>query len=396
MINKINLAKNFLKNQNYDAWIIYDYECTNDALISFLGKRFLTRKIFLVIPKDKKPFIIAHTIDLAHLSDDTVKPYFDLVTYRTWADLMNVLRENISCFQRVLMEISDSGALPKSSYCDYGTVNLIKSLGVEVYSSADLLMSYTSTYSGEALESQYRAMKIVAGAKDKAFKFIEEKLKKNECVTEYDVMKFITDEFDRNNLEYDSNPIVAVNKNAGNPHYEPSETEHSEIKKGDLILIDLWAREKLPEGVYADITWMGYAGKNPPQKYVDLFNILKESVDAGLDFINQNINKRMICGYEVDDAVRNVLKKYNQDKFLIHRVGHSICIDITPHGKGVNIDNYETHDTRHILNNVGFSIEPGIYTDEYGLREEIDVYIDNNKAISVAPRQDSLILLDVD
>lgn len=396
MINKINLAKNFLKEHDYDAWIIYDYECSNDALISFLGKRFVTRKVFLVIRKEEKPFIIAHTIDLAHLDEKEVTSQFDLVTYRTWNDLMNVLKEHISPFKKVLMEISDNGALPKSSYCDYGTVNLIKSFGVEVFSSADLLMSYTSTYEGESLNSQYRAMAITANAKDKAFKFIEDSLRNGQHITEYDVMKLITDEFDKNNLEYDSNPIVAVNGNAGNPHYEPTKEQCTEIKKGDLILIDLWAKEKSEDAVYADITWMGYAGKNPPQKYIDLFNILKESIDYGLEFINQNINKRMICGYEVDEAVRSVLRKYGQDQYLIHRVGHSISIDVTPHGKGVNIDNYETHDTRHILNHVGFSIEPGIYTDEYGLREEIDVYIDNNKAISVAPRQETLILLNVD
>ena len=395
-MNKLEIAKAYLNANEIDAWVIYDYECSNDALISFVGKKMLTRKIFMVIPKDSKPYIIAHKIDNAYLNVPEILNDFDLINYQTWNELLMLLKKYISNYKNVIMEMSDMGALPRSSYCDYGTVKMIKDLGVNVSSSSDLLIQYTSTYEGEALKSQYKAMKITAEAKDKGFKFIEDCLKNNIKVTEYDVVKVITKHFKDNGLVYDSNPIVAVNGNAGNPHYEPKEGNSTEIKKGDLILIDLWAKEDVPYGVYADITWMGYAGKNPPAKYVELFKILKESVDYGLEFLNKNLPLRPVAGYEVDDAVRSVLKKYNQDQYLIHRVGHSISIDNTPHGKGVNIDNYETHDIRHILNHVGFSIEPGIYTSEYGFREEIDVYIDDNKAISVAPRQDSLILLDVD
>lgn len=395
MIKKIELAKTFLNNNDIDAWIVYDYECTNDALISFVGKKFLTRKSFLVIQKTNKPYIICHKIDYSFLNTQEITTHFDLIPYQTWTELMSHIKTYFSVYKKVIMEISEDGALPRSSYCDYGTVKMITDMGIDVQSSSNLLIQYTSTYEGKSLESQYKAMKITAEAKDEAFKHIEKCLKNGVKVTEYDVVKVITKHFTDNGLIYDSNPIVAVNGNAGDPHYEPKENHSSEIKKGDLILIDLWAKEDVDYGVYADITWMGYAGKNPPKKYIDLFNILKESVDAGLDFLNKNLPNRYVAGYEVDEAVRNVLKKYDQDKYLIHRVGHSISIDITPHGKGVNIDNYETHDTRHILNHVGFSIEPGIYTKEYGFREEIDVYIDNGKAISVAPRQDSLILLDI-
>jgi len=395
-MNKLEIAKNYLRNNNIDAWIIYDYECSNDALISFIGKKMLTRKVFMVIPKEEKPFIIAHKIDNAYLDVKEIRKDFDLINYQTWNELISLIEQHFKRYNHVIMEMSEQGALPRSSYCDYGTIKMVKDLGIEVTSSSDLLISYTSTYEGKALESQYEAMRITAEAKDLAFKYIEHCLKNNIKVYEYDVVKVITKHFTDNGLVYDSNPIVAVNGNAGNPHYEPKENNSTEIKKGDLILIDLWAKQDVDYGVYADITWMGYAGKKPPQKYVELFAILKESVDYGLDFLNKNLPLRPVSGYEVDEAVRSVLRKYHQDQYLIHRVGHSISIDDTPHGKGVNIDNYETHDTRHILNHVGFSIEPGIYTNEYGFREEIDVYIDDNKAISVAPRQESLILLDVE
>lgn len=395
-MNKIEIAKHYLKENQIDAWVIYDYECHNDALISFTGKKMLTRKVFMVIPQKEKPYIIAHKIDNAYLDVPDIRNDFDLVNYQTWNELIALLKKYIPQYKHVIMEMSEQGALPRSSYTDYGTIKMITDLGVKVSSSSDLLIEYISTYEGEALASQYRAMKITADAKDEAFKYIEHCLKNNITLYEYDVVKLITDYFTSHGLVYDSNPIVAVNGNAGNPHYEPKKGNSTEIKKGDLILIDLWAKEDNELGVYADITWMGYAGKNPPKLYVDLFNILKESIDTGLAFLNNELPKRKVCGYEVDDAVRNVLKKYNQDQYLIHRVGHSISIDDTPHGKGVNIDNYETHDTRHILNHVGFSIEPGIYTSEYGLREEIDVYVSDNKAVSVAPRQDTLILLDVD
>lgn len=395
-MDKIKIAKNYLKENQLDAWVIYDYECHNDALISFTGKKMLTRKVFMVIPQKEKPYIIAHKIDNAYLDVPSIRKDFDLINYQTWNELIHLLKKYISQYKHVIMEMSEQGALPRSSYTDYGTIKMITDLGVKVSSSSDLLIQYISTYDGEALASQYRAMKITADAKEEAFKYIEHCLKNNKTVYEYDVVKLITDYFTSHGLVYDSNPIVAVNSNAGNPHYEPKEGSSTEIKKGDLILIDLWAKEDNELGVYADITWMGYAGKNPPKLYVDLFNILKESIDTGLAFLNNELPKRKVAGYEADDAVRNVLKKYNQDQYLIHRVGHSISIDDTPHGKGVNIDNYETHDTRHILNHVGFSIEPGIYTSKYGLREEIDVYVSDNKAISVAPRQQSLILLDVE
>ena len=395
MIYKIKKAKNLLLEKNIDAWIIYDYECTNDVLISFIGKKFLTRRLFLVIPKSEKPFIIANILDIVHLNTDDIKLNFEIITYRTWNELIETLNNKISGYKNVIMEISTYGTLPKSSYCDYGTVKLIEKFGIKVHSSADLLIHYTATYKDEALKSQYRAMEIVSKIKDEAFSLIEKTLKQKQRITEYDVTLFIVEQFKKHGLVFDSNPIVAVNKNAGNPHYEASENISDEIKPGDLILIDLWAKEDVSYGVYADITWMGYAGKNPPKEYIKLFEILKESIDNALDFLNNNLPNRAVCGYEVDDVVRNTLKKYNYEKYLIHRVGHSISIDNSPHGKGTNIDNYETHDERHIINNTGFSIEPGIYTKEFGLREEIDVYIENNQAICISPQQKQLITMDI-
>lgn len=350
----------------------------------------------MVIPQKEKPFIIANTLDVAHLNSNEIISNFEIVAYRTWDELLNALKNKLSSYKTAIMEISNNGNLPKSSYCDYGTVKLIKNFGISVESSADLLTQYTSIYNDEALKSQYRTMEIVNKMKDEAFAFIQKSLQQKKRITEFDVTLFIVNQFKKNGLVFDSNPIVAVNQNAGNPHYEATLSNSTEIKPGDLILIDLWAKEDVSYGVYADITWMGYAGKNPPKLYTMLFNILKESIDNALDFLNKNLPKRQICGYVVDDVVRNTLKKYGYDKYLIHRVGHSISIENSPHGRGVNIDNYETHDTRQIINNIGFSIEPGIYTENFGLREEIDVYIENNQAISVSPRQNELITMDID
>lgn len=396
MKNKIRIIQDYLKNQNKDAWVIYDYECTNDALISLIGKRFLTRKIFMVFPAVGKPYIICHTIDIAHLGDDLIKDNFDLISYRKWEDLLLVLKDKLSVYESVVMEMSEDGCLPRASYCDFGTISLIKKYVKHVDSSADLLMTFNAPFNGEALELHKRAMKTVAGIKDEAFAFIEECLRRGDRVNEYTVQKLILDRFEENGLVTDSNPIVAVNGNAGNPHYEPNEKIHDEIKKGDLILIDLWAKYDCPQAVYADITWMAYAGKKPPEKYIEVFDIVKGSIDAGLKFLNENLPIRSVCGYEVDDCVRNYITERGYGDYFIHRTGHSISIDESPHGKGVNIDGYETHDTRHLINNVCFSIEPGIYTDQFGCREEINVYINEKKACVTAPRQDALILLDVE
>ena len=393
---ELDIVKNYLNNNAKDAWIIYDHGCTNNALVYFIGKKPLTRRAFMVIPLTGMPYIICHGIDVVYLSTTDITSRFSLITYRTWEELEKIIETRISKYNNVIMEISENGSLPKSSYCDYGTIEFIKKFVDTVDSSADLLTKFTSTLDTTALESHVSAMEKILKIKNQAFKHIEKTLKEKRKITEYDVQQYILKRFKREHLVTDSPPIVAVNANAGKPHYEPTKGKSRSIKKGDLILIDLWAREEnIENSVFADITWMAYAGKEVPEKYKELFDILHESIDEGLNFLNAHLPVRKVCGYEIDEVVRSYISSKGYGDYFIHRTGHSITTDNTPHGNGVNIDNYETHDTRHIIPNICFSMEPGIYTDKFGIRSEINVFVEGERAYPTCPVQEEIITMDL-
>lgn len=395
-MEKLEKVQAYLKENHQDAWVIYDYECHNDAFKEMVGKIFLTRKVFVVIPQMGRPFIICHFIDTTPLKQNHVDAIYDFHIYRTWEDMKALLQKDLAAYPHILMEISEEGSLPRSSYCDYGTVSLLSNYVQQVSSSADLLMSFIAPFEGESYRLHLLAMDKIQRIKDEAFLLIESKIKNKEKISEYDVQQFILRRMDEEDLITDEPPVVAVNGNAGNPHYTPNENEYTYIQKGDLVLIDLWAKCKEENAVFADITWMGYVGKKAPEKYEKIFHIVEHAIDAGLAFLNETLAVRPVAGYEVDDVVRNYIQKAGYGDAFIHRTGHSISIDDTPHGKGVNIDGYETHDTRHLLNHVCFSMEPGIYLDDMGVREEIDVYIDNHRAVVSGRRQREIILMDID
>ena len=385
-----DIIYNYLNENKVDAWIIYDYECNNPALVGLIGKRMLTRKCFMVFEKERSSYIICHLIDKVNLSD--LATDFKIITYKTWDELLKIIAEKFS-YTKVLMEISEDGLLPRSSTVDYGTVCLIKKYVKKVLSSADLLQHFSATINEEAFSLYQEACRLVDKIKDNAFDLIRNKIKNNEAISEYDVQQFILEEFKVNGMVTDSAPIVAVNEHAADPHYAPSEKEFKMINKGDLVLIDLWAKLDHPLGVFGDITWIGYVGNIIPDKIQEVFDIVRDSIEVTLNFLNQELPKRVVQGFEVDDICRNFIKEKGYGDFFIHRTGHSISIDESSHGKGVNIDNFETHDTRAIINNISFSIEPGIYLKEFGIREEIDVFVQDNQAFSMTKIQKGIIKL---
>lgn len=385
-----DLIYEYLNDNNVDAWIIYDYECSNPALLGLFGRRMLTRKCYIVFEKNERAYIICHQIDKVNLKD--LEKDFQIYTYKTWSELVGLI-ENKFRYQQVLMEISENGMLPRSSTVDYGTVCLIQKYVNEVVSSANLLQHFSATIEGEALELYKKACQLVNQIKDEAFTLISTKIRNNEIISEYDVQQFIMKRFADCNMVTDSHAIVAVNDHAGDPHYAPTKEDYAYIKKGDLVLIDLWAKINHPLGVFGDITWIGYVGDEIPEKIQQVFDIVKESIEETLTFLNEELPKRVVYGYEVDDVCRNYIIAKGYGDYFIHRTGHSISIDESSHGKGVNIDNFETHDTRELINHISFSIEPGIYLNEFGIREEIDVYIDNKQAIVLTNIQKAIIKL---
>ena len=382
-----------LAKEGADAWVIVDYENRNKTLVEFLGDRMLTRKIFLVFPLNKKPFIICHSIDTVFLRDEEITSQFDLKVYHTWQEMLDIEKKEFAEYKKVLMDISEFGLLPRISLADYGSVEFVKSLGIEVASSGNLLQRFSALYSDRAYELQLLANKKTLMIKDEAFAKIKELILANGETSEYEIQKFICDRFHEEGMVYDDPAIVAIGKNASDPHYGPSKEVSSPIKKGDLVLIDMWAKMDDPEGVYADITWMGYVGEEVPEVYAKRFEILKKAIEADFEFLKNELPKRAVAGYEVDKISRDYIKDAGFAEFFVHRTGHNIAVDVSPHGPGVNIDNYESHDTREIIDGVTFSLEPGIYAPDFGMRSETNVYIKNRQPIYVAGHQEEIIAI---
>ena len=390
-MKKLEVIHEALAKEGADAWVIVDYENRNKTLVEFLGDRMLTRKIFLVFPLNKKPFIICHSIDTVFLRDEEITSQFDLKVYHTWQEMLDIEKKEFAEYKKVLMDISEFGLLPRISLADYGSVEFVKSLGIEVASSGNLLQRFSALYSNRAYELQLLANKKTLMIKDEAFAKIKELILKNGETSEYEIQKFICDRFHEEGMVYDDPAIVAIGKNASDPHYGPSEEVSSPIRKGDLVLIDMWAKMDDPEGVYADITWMGYVGEEVPEVYAKRFEILKKAIEADFEFLKNELPKRAVAGYEVDQISRDYIKDAGFAEYFVHRTGHNIAVDVSPHGPGVNIDNYESHDTREIIDGVTFSLEPGIYAPDFGMRSETNVYIKDRQPIYVAGHQEEII-----
>jgi Xaa-Pro dipeptidase len=388
---KIEEIQAHIAEQNADAWILVDYENRNKTLVALLGEKMLTRKILMVIPKTGKPYLITHIIDTVYLNDSVTKARFDLVVYKTWREMLALEKRYFSAYKTVLMDVSENGLLPRVSLADYGSVDYVKSLGLEVLSSGDLLQELTAVYSKRAYELQLKADALTLAIKDEAFQKIKELILKNGETDELEIQKFIADRFHQEGMVYDDPPLVAIGKNASNPHYTPTPESHAKIHQGDLVLIDMWAKMDDPEGVYADITWMGYVGAEVPEVYAKRFAIVKAARDAVIAFLKKEIPLRPVAAYEADDVAREVITKAGYGDYFIHRVGHNIAVDVSPHGPGANLDDYESHDTRHLLEGTSFSDEPGIYAPDFGVRSETNLHILNHQAVVVAGLQDKII-----
>ncbi|MDR3627112.1 MAG: M24 family metallopeptidase [Ignavibacteriaceae bacterium] len=394
-MGKFNLNKiqEIINKMNLDGWLLYDFRGSNDVALDILDiprESHLTRRFYYYIPKSGTPSKIVNAIEAYHLDH---LPGLKL-KYSNHTSLSNHLSETLKNARLIAMEYSPLNAIPYVSKIDAGTLEQIKSYGVEVVTSGDLISLFAAVWD----EAQYLDNIPVANAmtdivKD-AFNLIKKKILTAGVTNEYEIQKFINDEFDKRGYITEPPIIVGVNENSGNPHYGPSEEEFKEIKKGDFVLIDLWAKSKLPNAVYADITWTGFVGETVPEKYVRIFNIVAEARDTAFNLVESRFKEgKEIRGYEVDDAARNVITKAGYGEYYFHRTGHSITTDI--HGSGAHMDNYETRDERLLLPSTSFSIEPGIYLPEFGVRSEIDVFVKPNGEVIATggARQNEIVVI---
>jgi Xaa-Pro aminopeptidase len=299
--------------------------------------------------------------------------------YASWQEQQRQLGVLLEGVRTAAMQYSPQCMIPYVSLVDAGTVELVRSLGVEVHSSANLVQFFEARWTPAQLELHYEAGRRVDLIRREAFDFIGRRLREQGESSELEIAEFIRRRFTESDLVAEDGPIVGVNANSGDPHYTPTARKHSPIRGGDFVLIDLWAKLREPRAVYYDVTWTGFCGSEPPQRIQQVFDVVVAARDAAVEFVDRARREgRRTCGFEVDDVVRGSIRDRGFGEAFVHRTGHSIGEEV--HGNGANIDNFETHDLREIIPRTCFSVEPGVYLDDFGVRSEIDCYVSEDGA----------------
>ncbi|BCA55408.1 Peptidase M24 [Nitrospira sp. KM1] len=362
-----------------DGWLFYDFRGSDP-----LGYRVLlldpaihvTRRWYYWIPAEGAPTKLLHRIE-PHVLDALPG---DAITYLSWDEQRRSLARILSGHRIISMQYSPFNAVPYVSRVDAGTVELVRSCGVEVRTSADLIQTFEACWTDQQLESHQFAAAALRRIVDEAFDHIRAGVINGRNLTEYGLQQFILARIHAAGMVTSSAPIAAVNAHSADPHYGPSEVGSSGIKRDDFVLIDLWAKQAHASSVYADITWTAYAGQHVPRKHQEIFAIVRQGRDAALTFVQEAVkNGRYPLGCEVDDVCRGVIRTAGYGDQFLHRTGHSIGEEV--HGNGANIDGLETQDDRRLMARTCFSIEPGVYLrGEFGVRSELDVYVGEREA----------------
>lgn len=387
---KIEEIQHELKERKLDGWLFFDHH-QRDALayrvLGFTPARHVTRRWYYFIPAEGEPRGLAHNIEFSML--DPLPG--DKIGYSSWQEQTGGLRKLLAGRRRIAMQYSPDCAIPYVSMVDAGTLELVRGMGVEVVSSADLIQRFEARWSAEALESHLEAGRRVDEILRRTFAAIGERVRHGQAISEYWAQQFIRGEFEKAELFTDHGPIVGVNANASNPHYEPSETVSAPIGHGDFVLIDLWAKLKRAGSVYYDITWTGVCG-TPTEEMRNVFSIVRDARDAAVDRVRKAVSAgEAIRGFEVDDVARGFIRDKGFGGYFVHRTGHSIGEDV--HGSGANMDNLETHDERQIIPWTCFSIEPGIYLPKFGVRSEVNVFVGDREARVTGAIQSELVTI---
>ena len=390
-MSNIESIQNSLLEMKLDGWLFCSFRGSDPFAprILCLGDQgHTTRRWFCFIPAKGLPIKIVHAIEKDKLDAVTG----ETIIYSSWQKLHEAIKTALGESKKIAMQYSPMNDIPYVSCVDGGTIDLVRSMGLEVASSAELIAKFEAVFSDYQTETHIYASKSLRKIVDATFSEVGRRLSCSIKTTEYDIQQYILSMFEKDGLITSSAPVAAVNENTANPHYEPTASHSREVKKGDFLLIDLWGKKKEPSSVYADITWTAFLGEDIPDKYNNVFSIVRDARDAAFNLVYDRIKKgEIVRGFEVDDAARNVITQAGYGKYFIHRTGHSIGEEV--HGPGTHIDNLETRDSRIILPSSCFSLEPGIYLEgDFGIRTEIDVYIDGSEARSYGlPHQEHIV-----
>jgi len=380
-----------LNDFGFDGWLLYDFRNSNplaQRILQISEGVIASRRYCCFIPADGPPQKLVHRIEsgiLDHLPGEKT-------IYLRWQELEDGIGRMVSDCRRIAMEYSPRNANPYIARVDAGTVELVRSFGCDVGESGDLISQFESTLSDVQLQAHLAASEVTNASFERAWSFIAGEIDARGVVEELAVQELILQHFSEHKLITNHPPIVAVDANGGNPHYETGTGTNTAIRAGSCVLIDQWARHDHADGIYSDLTRCGYAGIDVPDRYAEVFEIVAAARDAGIACVRDTFSRgTSLRGWQVDDAVRSVIEKAGYGEAFCHRTGHSLGRET--HGNGTHIDNLETHETRRILPRTLFTIEPGIYLPEFGIRSEVNVYIhaDNTVQVTGGPVQTDVV-----
>lgn len=387
--SSVKAIQSELQRSKVDGWLFYDFRKSDPLAYRILKldeKGITTRRWFYYIPASGEPVKIVHSIERDKLNSLPGRR----IIYRRWQELRAALSEVLGSSARdskkgsasgqrttIAMQYSPNNDIPYISRVDAGTIELVRAAGtVDITTSADLVQQFEAVWTEKQRETHLQAANRIRRIIMESFAQIAERIRADQPVTEYDIQQFMVRRFEEEYLTSDDDPpIVAVNANAANPHYQPSREVNSPIRRGDFVLFDVWAKLITPGAVYADQTWTGYVGETVPEEYVKIFEIVREARDAAINFVRDAVRQgKETRAAQVDDVARGIVERTGYGDNFTHRTGHSIGEEV--HGNGANIDNLETRDSRRIIPGIAFSIEPGIYLEgKFGVRSEINVVV---------------------
>jgi Xaa-Pro dipeptidase len=380
-----------LRAAKLDGWLFYDFRGRDPIAqrILKLPEAMRTRRWFYFVPTKGTPRKLVHKIEAESLAAVPGETLY----YAGQDELRRNLAKALGRAKKVAMQYSPKNEIPYVAMVDAGTVELVRSAGVKVVSSADLVQKYDACWSLGQLESHLEAGVAIDRIVHEGFHLAAESVREKKTLTEYDLKEWILKEFDAAGLWTEEGPDIAVGAHASDPHYGPLPGKSSPIREGDLLLLDVWGKKKKPESVYYDVTWIGFLGAKVPDKYAKVFGIVRDARDHAVELIRSSIAAgKPLQGWQVDKAARTVIEKAGYGKYFFHRTGHSIGEKV--HGNGVNMDGLETHDVRHLIPGTCNSVEPGIYLPEFGIRSEVNIYVGEREArVTGAVQKEVLALL---
>ena len=376
---KLHAIQTELQKAGLDGWLFFDHHERDPLAYSILGLKpsgLVSRRWYYFIPARGEPRGLAHQVE-PHVLDALPGAK---IPYSRWQDQESGLRKLLEGASRVAMQYSPGCAVPYVANVDAGTIELIRGLGVEIVSSAELIQIFEAKWTPAQLEMHLEAGRRVDRFRAEAFDFIQQSTRVGKPLDEYAVQQFVMRRFKEALLITNHPPIVGANVNAADSHYVPRENGSASIRQGDLVLLDLWAKlSNEPEAVYYDITWMAFCGEEVPERMRKAFAVVVGARDVGIRLVQEEASSgRTLRGFEVDDAVRGHIESCGMGQFIRHRTGHSIGREV--HGVGANMDNFETHDERPVIPRTCFSIEPALYLPDFGVRTEINLFVEERGA----------------